>query len=330
MLSDTLIHSRIKELQFLAENPDFPFSERQIQPCSVDIRLSEKIWVPSRAVRSLSLSPTVPLGRDVSDRFKSKRIKLDKGFKMAPGAFILARTYESFAIPNDLTAAIIGRSSIGRLGVSVSAPSGFINPGWRGHMPLMLINHAPFPIHVFPYVSICQLVLRQIDGEVASPYGQGDLGSKYQDDDGGPSRFWLDEAFKRVAELRNRSSGAVASDGLERFAAMLDEQTRRRLTVLLKRERTVENAQSIIESLCRNVRTSSLITTAVQWASGIFFAASIAIPRALSADTLISMLSAGFGMLAVLVGLIVWFRRSQLAPMTESEIRSIKSQCDWL
>ena len=52
--------------------------------------------------------------------------------------------------------------SLARLGLSVHCTGDFLNPGYRGHMPLQLINFSPNPIRIFPYLPICQLMLAPI------------------------------------------------------------------------------------------------------------------------------------------------------------------------
>jgi deoxycytidine triphosphate deaminase len=136
ILSDIEIKAGLEELQIRTDNPNFPFDAiKQIQPCSIDLRLSDLIWKPKR-FRCLNLSEGGRARARVANAFTRKRISFPKGYVLRPGEFLLGRTYEAFTVPNNLTARLVGRSSLGRLGLSVVAPSSFINPGWRGHMPL--------------------------------------------------------------------------------------------------------------------------------------------------------------------------------------------------
>ena len=46
-LSDKDIHGKLPELDIDCENPDYPFdANAQIQPCSIDLRLSNVFWKP--------------------------------------------------------------------------------------------------------------------------------------------------------------------------------------------------------------------------------------------------------------------------------------------
>lgn len=62
-----------------------------------------------------------------------------------PGEFILAATMEHFAFPNDISGIVKGRSSIGRIGLSVQN-AGFIDPGFNGTITLELKNDSNIPI----------------------------------------------------------------------------------------------------------------------------------------------------------------------------------------
>lgn len=57
------------------------------------------------------------------------------GIEIQPGEFMLATTMEYIRIPNDCAAFVHGRSSIGRLGLTVQN-AGFIDPGFHGEITL--------------------------------------------------------------------------------------------------------------------------------------------------------------------------------------------------
>lgn len=132
---------------------------------------------------------------------------------------ILARTFEKFTIPNGKAGQLHGRSSLARLGLSVYCTGGFINPGYRGRMPLQLMNHGVVPIVLTPYITICQLVVTNTTSVSDMPYGAPDAGHVYMNDDGGPSKFWLDRALKELSETFRQ--GKVAADVQRTFRDVL-------------------------------------------------------------------------------------------------------------
>lgn len=79
---------------------------------------------------------------------------------------------------------LIGRSSIGRLGLAVHVTAGFGDIGFSGRWTLELL--AAHPIRVYPGMEICQISYEEIEGEVLEGYH-----GKYQDQRGAtPSRLF--------------------------------------------------------------------------------------------------------------------------------------------
>ncbi len=103
VLSDGEIIGLLEEGSLCIE----PLEQEQIQPASVDIRLGNTFCVledtPGGIIR-------------LSDDVKYKMITTDK-YLLLPGQFVLATTVEYFKMPDNLTAFVEGRSSLGRLAV---------------------------------------------------------------------------------------------------------------------------------------------------------------------------------------------------------------------
>jgi deoxycytidine triphosphate deaminase len=51
-------------------------------------------------------------------------------FELAPGAFVLALTYESITVPKKLIALVEGRSTYARVGLSMHQTAPWIQPGF--------------------------------------------------------------------------------------------------------------------------------------------------------------------------------------------------------
>jgi deoxycytidine triphosphate deaminase len=117
------------------------------------------------------------------------------------GEFILGRVYEKFKMPENIAGKIEGRSSFGRLGLGVNINCDFINPGWKGHMPLQLVNYSKTTLKIYPYIPICQLILISLAEVPERIYGHQELQSKYMDDDGGPSYWWRDDRIKKLQKM---------------------------------------------------------------------------------------------------------------------------------
>jgi deoxycytidine triphosphate deaminase len=82
-------------------------------------------------------------------------------------------------------------SSLGRLGLLIHSTAGFIDPGWNGHVTLELSNVANLPVTIYPGMKIGQISFVQLTEPAETPYGSGEIGSKYQGQRGPtPSRYW--------------------------------------------------------------------------------------------------------------------------------------------
>ena len=204
-LIDKEIRNKLKELNFECINKEFPFDDsQQIQSCSIDLRLDIKFWKPKRGFKpshSIDLRKSQLL--KLSPRYYWKDITLRDGeyIEIKSGEFILGRVYEKFKMPENIAGKIEGRSSFGRLGLGVNINCAFINPGWKGHMPLQLINYSKTTLKIYPYIPICQLILISLAEVPERIYGHQELQSKYMDDDGGPSYWWRDDRIKKLQKM---------------------------------------------------------------------------------------------------------------------------------
>lgn len=99
---------------------------------------------------------------------------------LTPGSFTLGCTLETIAIPNHLAAIIDGKSTLGRLGLSIHQTAGYIDPGFEGQITLELSYAGRNAITLTRGMRIGQLRFFRVDGTVRRPYGHPDLGSHYQ------------------------------------------------------------------------------------------------------------------------------------------------------
>ena len=200
ILSDRDLRNALGSLALETDEPNRPFEARQIQPCSIDLRLDRHFWVLRRPLprRSLDFRNNAWIGEvDMGRLFRPRSLQLGEGIRIRPGEMLLGRTFEKFTIPNGFAGKLEGRSTFARLGLSIHCTGDFINPGWRGRMPLQLVNHGRLPIVVTPYLEICQLLVIRTTTESDQQYG-GDGTHKYMNDAGGPSRYWLDESLAKL------------------------------------------------------------------------------------------------------------------------------------
>jgi dCTP deaminase len=171
VLSDGTIRRLVEEGRLVIE----PWDESLVQPASVDLRLGDSFRVfHNHRVTAIDLrEPPRNLTEEV-------QISDDVPFAIHPGEFVLGRTLESVAIPEDVVARIEGKSSIGRLGLIVHATAGFVDPGFRGTLTLEITNLTRVPIKLYAGLPIAQLSFMALDAPAERPYGSAELGSHYQ------------------------------------------------------------------------------------------------------------------------------------------------------
>ncbi len=175
ILSDKTIIKMLKEKTLFIE----PLEEGQIQPASVDIRLGNTFSVVEDTSDGIIT---------MQNEIKYKTIVTDK-YLLLPGQFVLATTLEYFAMPDDLTAFVEGRSSLGRMGLFIQN-AGWVDPGFEGEITLELFNANRCAIELQSGRRVGQLVFAKMDENALNPYrgkyqGQkGATGSKvFMDND---------------------------------------------------------------------------------------------------------------------------------------------------
>ena len=173
ILSDGEIYKLLKEGSLQIE----PLDKIQIQPASVDIRLGNTFCVLEDTSNGII---------ELQDVVNYKTIVTDK-YLLLPGQFILATTMEYFKLPNDLTAFVEGRSSLGRLGLFIQN-AGWVDPGFEGEITLELFNANRCAIELQAGYRLGQLVFARMQEAALHPYA-----GKYQKQKGATgSRVFMD------------------------------------------------------------------------------------------------------------------------------------------
>ncbi len=158
-----------------------PLEEGQIQPASVDIRLGNTFSI-------IEDSPTGIIALDSTIRYKTIT---SETYVLLPNQFVLATTLEYFELPNDVTAFVEGRSSLGRLGLFIQN-AGWVDPGFQGEITLELYNANRCAIELRAGRRVGQMVFSRMDGAAMTPYR-----GKYQGQRGATgSRIFLDHEVK--------------------------------------------------------------------------------------------------------------------------------------
>jgi deoxycytidine triphosphate deaminase len=201
IINDVELRGLLSSMDVVTGDAQRPFRpEDQIQPCSIDLRLDGSFWEPRKPRFHHRIDFRRPAMGNLEEKifYQRRTLKNGEGITLKPGQLLLGRTFEEFTIPNGYAGKLEGRSTFARLGLSVHCTGDFINPGWRGRMPLQLVNHGRFPLILTPFLPLVQLIVMRVSEPSAQPYGAAHLGSKYMNDEGDPSRYWLDARIKKL------------------------------------------------------------------------------------------------------------------------------------
>lgn len=131
-----------------------------INPASINLCLGNSFLIIKEQNHMITLGEAL--------EYKTVVIPNDGGFILDPGGFCLATTKEGLVMFPNVAAFVQGRSSIGRIGLTVQN-AGFVDPGFTGHITLELVNESPVTIFLKPGYPVAQLVFFDVS-PVADPY----------------------------------------------------------------------------------------------------------------------------------------------------------------
>jgi dCTP deaminase len=140
-----------------------PYDPARLNPNSYNLRLHEDLYIYEGCDKT---------DLDMARPRALERIRIPRyGFTLMPGVLYLGRTVERTKT-TDLVPMLEGRSSVGRLGLSVHVTAGFGDIGFDGHWTLeMTVVH---PLRIYAGVEVCQVIFHEATGAV-TPYA-----GKYQ------------------------------------------------------------------------------------------------------------------------------------------------------
>ncbi len=171
-----------------------PFDEKNINPASVDLRLGDEVsvyknWVDCSVAdhRSRDSTPFDGGGlvgqgymsyvQDIKEPASTHTFKMYKetGWVLKPGILYLMHTFER--VHTECFVPVLdGKSSIGRLGITIHLTAGFGDPGYDGQYTLEVT--AAHCIRVYPGMRFCQMRFHHLDGRMLNYKDTG----RYQHD----------------------------------------------------------------------------------------------------------------------------------------------------
>ena len=186
VLSDRSIREEIEKGHIVIS----PLGDGCIQPASVDVHLDRQLLVFRN-----NRVPYVDIRASTERLTELVEMGNDDPFMLHPGEFILGSTLEHVEVPPDLVARLEGKSSLGRIGLLIHSTAGYVDPGWKGRLTLELSNVSNLPITLYYRMKIGQISFLRLTTPAERLYGDKELGSKYQGQQG-PTASRIYEEFK--------------------------------------------------------------------------------------------------------------------------------------
>lgn len=171
LISDRDIRAEIDAKRIVLD----PYDPSMVQPSSVDVRIDRYFRLFDNH-RYAHIDPA----EEQPELTRMVEVDPNEAFILHPGEFVLASTFETVTLPDNIAARLEGKSSLGRLGIVTHSTAGFIDPGFSGHITLELSNVATLPIKLWPGMKIGQLCFFQLSSPAENPYGTGPYLNRYQ------------------------------------------------------------------------------------------------------------------------------------------------------
>jgi dCTP deaminase len=167
----------------IVKNPDIliePWDVKYLQPASVDLHLGDGFkWFPYYNAEEF-YGGMDPL-RDPPKMLSCSAADNGGWYRLKAGGFCLGVTMEKVTLGSSIAGKLEGKSSLGRLGLTVHSTAGFIDPGFSGHITLEFSAHPDCPaVRLTPGMPIAQITFHELRTPSRRPYGDPRLASKYQ------------------------------------------------------------------------------------------------------------------------------------------------------
>ncbi len=200
ILSNGEIKERLNAIPPLVECPDkdHPFDiNLQVQPASVDLRLSNSFFKYKREIQFIDTQ--------INQEKYIERFTIDENepLILRPNEFINGQTLEILNLSEKICARVELRSSLARFGVLTHTAT-YMNPGYKGPVPLQLKNLSNKPIIIRPFIRICTVIFEELKTPSEKPYNKREDAKYLIEKSISPSKLFLDPELqeKMISEFK--------------------------------------------------------------------------------------------------------------------------------
>jgi len=173
ILSDRDIEKYIKTARIKIK--PMPNLKKQLGSASLDLRLGNEFRIFDHMKKPFIDTRDPKTFQNITQLVK---IKGNEPFVFQPHQFVLGITIEEVFLPDDISARVDGRSSVGRMGIVIHSTAGHVDPGFQGKINLEMENIGMLPVLLYPGMRICQLVFETLSSPSRIPYYKK-KGAKY-------------------------------------------------------------------------------------------------------------------------------------------------------
>jgi len=167
MLSKKDIEKKVDKGEIKIE----PWEPSNLKPASLAVHLDNEVARPKTG----EIDPLSE--EDYEQYFEKQTLSMGETIKLNPGDFILARTRESFGIPKDIAALMDGKTTLARLGLSVTQGAMLIHPGSGEPKPRKIVleikNDGPFTIKLTSEMQIGEVFFHELKTPTDIAYDEG-------------------------------------------------------------------------------------------------------------------------------------------------------------
>lgn len=184
------ILKRYREQGFIFVDP--PFSEEDLDPknkksllgtVSLDLEFGDTVCVHANPhshpvdrkgiledqIVDLTRPETI---RSVEEHDYLCKLEKDQCYVLAPGELVKGFTQRYFFMPYDLMGMVVGRSKVGRFGVTTTVDAPKIDPGFAGRIVLELAHHGAYRFALSEGLAIAQIIFFSVEGKIESGYDE--------------------------------------------------------------------------------------------------------------------------------------------------------------
>ncbi|MDY6782926.1 MAG: dCTP deaminase [Cyanobacteriota bacterium] len=232
-----------EQLQF---DPD-----TQIRPSSIDIHISNKfcklkITKDKEYLDILDIQKAREYNSNLNLLYQKNELSSSEYIELKPNEAVLTESLECIEVPSFLSGALKGRSSFARLGISIHCTGDFINPGYRGHMPIQIVNHNSVPIRIYPFLKMAQLVFTMLSSEPDIDYQKlpDTIYKQETGNVGGLSLWFRDQEVEKVAlRISGKQFDRRTKEMIEDMLIRSEKRTLKQMEEYLKRAKVWEPKQ---------------------------------------------------------------------------------------